>query len=96
MTIKDAPSGRVPDTAMRDYLRRLEREANANYPARPTVQPPPPPTTGNPDPPAASLSDETGGVSVGRWRLRDDPLSGDLVAIDPDGTTHILIARGEP
>lgn len=90
MTVKNTPSGRLPETAMRDLLRNLERQADANHPARPGTEPP-----------LAALTATTSAVQdyirIGRWQITEDALSGDLVALGPDGDTHTLIHRqGEP
>lgn len=102
MTIKDPPAGRLPETSMRDLLRRLERESNANHPARPSAPPPEPPSiyanTAAPNTPQQALrsteTNEQRSLVVGGWVLREDPLSGDLTAIDPDGNPHTLASRG--
>ena len=92
--IKDSPSSRSPDTAMRDLLRRLER-LTISPPARPN----------NPPPPAAPMALSTGlagphmaeqaPVAIGQWVLVEDSLSGDLVARHADGTVRTLASRGD-
>lgn len=86
MSLKDAPSSRSEGTAMRDLLRRLERQANRYSPARPT------------EPPAmfTLMAPAPATVSVGGWLLHEDPDTGDLMATDPDGATHTLLTKGTP
>lgn len=82
MSLKD--HGRATDTALRDLLRRLERDANAYSPARPSA-PPPAMLAAAPAPQV---------VQVGDWTLSQDPDSGDLVATHNDGTTRTVASRG--
>jgi hypothetical protein len=83
MGLKDAPYGRSPDTQFRDLLRRLERDQIASHPARPT------------EPPLMALrAIQAPGIAIGSWVLSEDTTTGDLVATDPDGNTHVVIPRG--
>lgn len=86
MTIKDSAEGRMTQTAMRDLLRQIGRTADANHPARPNH---PSNTRLN-----GSPRGEHDQVRVGGWVITTEPSSGDLVALDPDGNPHTLIARG--
>lgn len=86
MSVKDSPSGRSSATTMRDLLRQLARQADANHPARPN----PPSQTRS----ERSLAAERDQVRVGGWVIKQDALSGDLIAVDPDGAHHTLISRG--
>jgi hypothetical protein len=86
MTIKDAPGSRSSATTGRDVLRRLQREATAAPPARPTA---PPMLLA-----AATGEPKQDWIAVGEWRLAQHPTTGDLVAIDPDGNDRVLFSRG--
>lgn len=86
--LSDSPDARSTATAMRDFLRQLDRQ---------TITPPARPN--NPPPPALALSAtqsaETGGVRVGAWVLTEDEASGDLVAAHANGTRRVIATRGE-
>lgn len=84
MALADGTAGRSDATAMRDLLRRLERDANAARPARPTALP-------------AMLTAQATAprTSVGpNWTLAEDPDTGDLIASHTDGTTVVLARKG--
>lgn len=84
--IKDAPSGRNPETAMRDLLRRLERANTASKPARPTQ----PPTTV-----LAARSAAPSELLVGDWVLSQHPDTGDLIATNAlTGTSATVAYKG--
>jgi hypothetical protein len=89
--MQDSPLARSPATAMRDLLRQLERQ-KIRPPARPTHLPPAGFAT------FAALSstetDEPAPVVVGAWTLTEDPVSGDLVATNQDGTTRTIATKG--
>lgn len=76
-------------TAMRDLLRRLDRDANRYAPARPTAPPASPLML-------AAATPQPSVVAVGDWLLHQDPETGDLMATGPDGTVHTLIQKGTP
>lgn len=83
--IKDAPSGRSPETAMRDLLRQIERQATGYTPYRPAgptvmaaLSVPPPPE-----------------VRIGNWVLTQND-TGDLVAVNDDGTTRVVATQEVP
>lgn len=86
--LADGPDSRSRATAMRDFLRQLDRQ---------TIKPPARPK--NPPPPSvaltASLSDEPAVVRVGGWALTEDTFSGDLVAVHDDGSRQVIATRGE-
>lgn len=89
--MQDSPLARSPATAMRDLLRQLERQ-KIRPPARPTQPPPAAMATF-----AALRSTETAEsapVVVGAWTLTEDPVSGDLVATNADGTTRTIATKG--
>lgn len=88
--MQDSPLARSPATAMRDLLRQLERQ-QVKPPARPTEPPPAGPAF------AALRSTETAEPAplvVGAWTLTEDPISGDLVATNADGTTRTIATKG--
>lgn len=90
--MQDSPLARSPATAMRDLLRQLERQ-KIKPPARPTQLPAAPAAAPFP----ALMSTETAepaSVAVGAWTLAEDPVSGDLVATNEDGTTRTIASRG--
>jgi hypothetical protein len=89
--MQDSPLARSPATAMRDLLRQLERQ-KTRPPARPTQLPPAAMAT------FVALTStetaETAPVVVGAWTLAEDPVSGDLVATNADGTTRTIATKG--
>ncbi len=93
--IKDAPSSRDPQTAMRDLLRSFDRELHKSTPTRPTKPPPP-------KPPAGALlrvattTPVSRTVRIGGWLLSEDPATGDLIATHDNGTTGTLLRIEEP
>lgn len=89
--MQDSPLARSPATAMRDLLRQLERQS-IKPPARPTHAPSVAMASF-----AALASTETADtapVVVGAWTLSEDPVSGDLVATNADGTTRTIATKG--
>jgi hypothetical protein len=89
--MQDSPLARSPATAMRDLLRQLERQ-KIRPPARPTQLPP----SGFARLAALTSTEsvETASVVVGAWTLTEDPVSGDLVATNEDGTTRTIATKG--
>lgn len=80
--LKDSPSSRNPDTAMRDLLRQLERNATNYTPARPG--------TGSTAFAAMAMSAPAPAeVRIGDWVLTQNAL-GELVAVHDNGTGHVL------
>lgn len=84
--IKDGPAARNPDTAMRDYLRYLERRALRYSPARPAAPPP----MG-----LMAAIESAPVVRVGDWVLAQND-TGDLIATHDDGTTRVIASREVP
>lgn len=89
--IKDA--GRSTDTALRDLLRRLDRQINASHPVRPSATSET--TTLSTFTTDTALDGTT--VTVGDWVLSQDAETGDLVATDSTtGAATVVARKGEP
>lgn len=89
--IKDGPASRSPQTAMRDLLRRLEREATRSRPMRPN-----PPMGGAMALAALPSADTTAAattVAVGDWLLSQDDDTGDLIATNTQTGSSTTVAR---
>lgn len=84
--IPDSPAARSPDTALRDLLRRLERNTVGSKPARPSA---PPTARQEPSQGPATASP----VRVGDWELTEDPDTGDLIATHAHTGATRIVAR---
>jgi hypothetical protein len=87
--IKDGPSSRCPETAMRDLLRYYERSIFASKPARPNN----PPSAFARQSSATHEPEFTG--RIGDWELSQDPETGDLIATNSlDGSIAVVARKG--